>query len=108
MDIPEVTDAKRLQVEPGDILVVRCQDHITSEVAQRIRHEVGDKMPDGVQVIVFGAALDVEVVGPRIGSLEARIGNCERAILAATGLTLKDNGRPPSYVGDAGRLKSAK
>lgn len=62
MDLPEITEAKRLALRPGDSLAVRldrepdeCEAH---EIAERV-HEI-----TGVPVVVLGPSMDVEVIGP--------------------------------------------
>lgn len=62
MDLPEITEAKRLALRPGDSLAVRLDrepsEYEAYEVAERVRAIAG------VPVLVFGPSMDIEIVGP--------------------------------------------
>jgi len=65
MDLPEITEAKRLALRPGDSLAVRL-DRVPNEyeahaIAERVRGITG------VPVLVLWPGVDVEVISPEPG-----------------------------------------
>ncbi len=66
MKLPEITEIKRLDIRPGDRLVLRTSDHvITPEQAAELRKRVATALllPEDIPVVVIGAEWDVEVIG---------------------------------------------
>jgi hypothetical protein len=61
MNLPEITEAKRLTLRPGDSLVVRLSrrpsDHEADEISERV-HEI-----TGFPALVLGPDMDIEIVG---------------------------------------------
>lgn len=62
MDLPEITEVKRLTIRPGDRLVVRLDRQPdmaeADEITGRVRALLG-----GVPVLVLGPDADLEVIG---------------------------------------------
>lgn len=62
MDLPEITEVKRLGLRPGDSLAVRLDrepsEYEAHEVAERVRAITG------VPVVVLGPSMDIEVISP--------------------------------------------
>lgn len=63
MDLPEITDVKRLTLRPGDRLVVRTRYGPSMQEAAEIREHM-DRYAPGVPVLVLGPDEDIEVIGP--------------------------------------------
>lgn len=57
----EIDDIKRLQVKPGDVLLVTVPEHTTRQIAEIIKERFADHLPD-VKVIVMTAGIEVGVV----------------------------------------------
>lgn len=62
MGLPEITEAKRLALRPGDSLAVRLDREPSDYDADRISQQVS--AITGVPVIVLGPRMDIEVVRP--------------------------------------------
>lgn len=52
----------RLQLTPGDVLVVKVDHPISPEAAARIRQYVDDATPSGTRTIVIDASIDLSVL----------------------------------------------
>jgi hypothetical protein len=66
-EIPQITEAERLRLEPGDALVIHLNaGHITVAEAGLIEGRVRArlKLGDGIPVMVLPAAMGVSVVRP--------------------------------------------
>ena len=55
-------DVQRLALQPGDVVIVRVSEHISVEVAARIR-DYGRSAFEGHEVLVLGPGMSVEVAG---------------------------------------------
>lgn len=68
MDLPEITEAKRLALRPGDSLVIRLDREPSEceadEIAERVRELAG------VPVLVLGPSMDAGVAGAEAGDPE--------------------------------------
>lgn len=51
----------RLDLRQGDILVVKCSDHVCSEIADRIRRYVANVVP-GHTCLILDGGLDLAVL----------------------------------------------
>ena len=58
----EVESIQRLDVKPGETLVVRLPERTTSEVARQVKAAVEAAVPDGVQVLITSANIELTVV----------------------------------------------
>jgi hypothetical protein len=65
VDLPEITEAKRLTLSPGDSLAVR----LDREPDQYEAHEIAERVRaiTGVPVLVLGPGADIEVIGTEAG-----------------------------------------
>ena len=54
----------RLQMQPGDVLVVRAVRPIPSATAERIRDHVRAALPLAVQVLVIDSDVELSVLTP--------------------------------------------
>lgn len=61
--VPEFAIAK-LQMQPGDVLVVRSPHHVSGQTAERLRAYVKAALPAGVEVLLMAGGLDLAVVTP--------------------------------------------
>lgn len=61
-EIRYLGDLQRLQLSPGDRLVLSTEAHISPEVAARIRHEFDRQLP-GVGLIILDGGTKLGVVG---------------------------------------------
>lgn len=67
MDLPEITEVKRLTIRPGDSVIVRLeydpQDDEVDEIQHGVLRALGglDYVPP---VLVLGPCMDIEVIGP--------------------------------------------
>lgn len=62
MNLPEITEVKRLTVHPGDRVIVRCVRDPNMHEAHEIKQKVEAVL--GVPVLVHGPSVDIEVIGP--------------------------------------------
>ena len=62
MGLPEITEAKRLALRPGDSLAIRLDREPNMCEADEISRQVS--AITGVPVLVLGPSMDVEVIGP--------------------------------------------
>jgi hypothetical protein len=58
----EIEDIKRLDVKPGDVLLVTVPREMSSEAAQRVANAFETTLP--VRAIIKTSDVRVEVVGP--------------------------------------------
>lgn len=55
----EITEVQRLRIEPGDKIVIRCQDRISSEAAMKLHEILKRAFPDHeVLILDSGATLE--------------------------------------------------
>jgi hypothetical protein len=65
MDLPEITEVKRLTVRPGDRLVVRFAESLDMAAADAVKAQVRAAAGiEGVRVIVLDGGADLEVLAP--------------------------------------------
>jgi hypothetical protein len=64
MDIPEITDARRLRMRPGDVLAFRFDQAPTYEEAQEIRARVAEIFGWPVPIMILEAGTEIGVIGP--------------------------------------------
>jgi hypothetical protein len=69
VDLPEVTEAKRLELRPGDRLVVRLDHEPDVQEADEIAGMVRAILKTDMPVLVCGPGMDVEVIGPDPGGM---------------------------------------
>jgi hypothetical protein len=53
-----------LRVEPGDVLVLRTDRVITSDMASSMRETVEGNLPPGVKVMVLSGGIEIGVLRP--------------------------------------------
>lgn len=63
-----LNDVKRLDVKPGDTIVIRCAADTTMAEFRRIREAIEDDALPAVRVLVLPAGVSVEQVIPAAGS----------------------------------------
>lgn len=57
---------KRLRLEGGDVVIVRCEDRISKDAAEQIRHMVAGTLQQAghsVPVMVLDKGLSIELLG---------------------------------------------
>jgi hypothetical protein len=52
----------KLEVKPGDVLVVKVDDHITRDRALIIQHKLQTRLPKGVKALVLDKGIDLSVL----------------------------------------------
>lgn len=57
----EIQDIRRLQIKPGDRLVLRLNSHLTQEQVGIVREHL-ERFAPGVPVLVLDPGMDLEVV----------------------------------------------
>lgn len=62
MDKIEIEDVQRLNVQPGDVLLVTVPPGTSEEIVNRIRNKFETTLP--VRVLVKTSDVQVEVAGP--------------------------------------------
>lgn len=65
MNEPHLTfsgDVQRLELRPGDVVVIRVSEHISAETAARVRSYCSQAFA-GHEVLVLGPGMSVEVAG---------------------------------------------
>ena len=60
--LPEVTEVQRLELKPGDRIVVRVADRLSMRVADILRTRVSEWLPPGVEVLILDQGMTLEVV----------------------------------------------
>ena len=63
MALPEITEVERLRLQPGDIVVVHIDQHITAEQAERIKEHV-EPLVAPHRVLVVSAGITFTVLEP--------------------------------------------
>jgi hypothetical protein len=67
MDLPEITEVKRLRLRPGDSVIVRLEYDPTmyevDEIQAGVLRALGD-LDFVPPVLVLGPRMDIEVIGP--------------------------------------------
>lgn len=64
MDLPEITEVKRITPQPGDRLVVRLKSWSSESEAQECSDRVRGILDWHGPLLVIGPDVDVEVIGP--------------------------------------------
>jgi hypothetical protein len=59
---PEITEAQRLTLKPGDVLVLHVKGRLSDEQVAMIRSRLLHFLPDGVQAMVLDQGTSLEVV----------------------------------------------
>ena len=65
--LPEVTEIRRWSIQPGDRLIIQCEQRITPQQAQTIRDRVRMflQLPDDFPLVIVDGGVTVEVAsGP--------------------------------------------
>lgn len=52
----------KLNLSPGDVLVVKFDVPLSSVAAVRVREQFQDKLPDGVKVLIIERGIDLSVL----------------------------------------------
>jgi|SRR6185437_6736861 len=60
-DAPRPDGLERLEVKPGDVIVLRCDAHLSAVEADRIKHAAEGWFP-GTTAVVLAAGLRIETV----------------------------------------------
>lgn len=58
----ELESIRRLDIKPGEILVAGLPDGATAETGARVKAALEAAVPDGVNVLVKSASIDLSVV----------------------------------------------
>jgi len=63
-DLPEITEVQRLTLKPGDRLVVRTDEKLSDQTADRLRERLHAwlGLPDDVRVLILDRGVSIEVV----------------------------------------------
>ena len=64
MDIPEIADARRLRLRPGDVLALRFECPPDEEDAEFIRARIAEIFGWPVPLMILEAGTEIAVVGP--------------------------------------------
>lgn len=65
MKLPEITEIKRLEIRPGDRLILRLSDlEITKEQSDEIRCRVREALmlPDDMPIVILASEWDAQVL----------------------------------------------
>ncbi len=60
---PEIVDVRRLRLNPGDVVVVKVQGHLSRMAEQNIKDELKTVVPDN-KVLVVEAGVEIFTIGP--------------------------------------------
>jgi hypothetical protein len=52
----------KLQLAPGDVLVVRCNQTVTQDIAMQVREYVKGHLPADIEVLVITPEIELSVV----------------------------------------------
>lgn len=58
----ETFSIAQLRLRAGDRLVVKVHGHISQEVAQRLKEQVQDSLPEGVVALVIDQNIDFSIL----------------------------------------------
>lgn len=58
----ELESIRRLDIKPGETLVVRFDQHITDQFAKDAKERIRPNLPDDVKLLVLGPGIELEVV----------------------------------------------
>lgn len=64
MELPEITEVKRLALRPGDRVVVRLDRHPSDMEAHQLKLRVQAILGEDVPVLILPPEMDLEVLGP--------------------------------------------
>lgn len=64
MDIPEIADARRLRMRPGDVLALRLDYEPPPEDADEIKARVAELFGWPVPVMILSYGAEIGVIGP--------------------------------------------
>lgn len=59
---PQIESIKVARLEPGDVLVFKCQQAVSMQVAARVLEHARQFLPDGVTAMLLDRGLDIEVL----------------------------------------------
>ena len=59
----EVESIRRLDIKPGETLVVGLPERATREEMEQVRATLPNYLPDGVKVLITSANIELSVVG---------------------------------------------
>ncbi len=68
MELPEITEVQRLQLRPGDRLIVRTDTRLDMATADRIKRYVKDVFGEDVPVLVLDKGAGLEVMAAEEGA----------------------------------------
>lgn len=58
----EIESIRRLDVKPGETLVVRIGEHIPADEIEAVADAVRSRLPEGVECLIVAADVELEVV----------------------------------------------
>lgn len=62
-----VGDLTRVNVQPGDVFVLRCEQHLPKPAIERIHAQFESVMGKGTRLLVLGGGMQLGVVNPGEG-----------------------------------------
>ncbi len=66
VEIRYLGDLQRLEMKPGEVLVLKCQDRLPLAAVERIKAHFTNELP-GVKVLVLDGGMDIGVLSPIAG-----------------------------------------
>lgn len=58
----QIESIKVARLEPGDVLVFKCQQAVSMQAATRVLEHARQLLPDGVTVMLLDRGVDIEVL----------------------------------------------
>lgn len=59
----EIDSIKRMELKPGDILVLKCERHLSLFTRDKLRQQVEEQFPDH-KCVVLSPDLSLEIIAP--------------------------------------------
>jgi hypothetical protein len=63
MDLPKIEEIRRVELKPGDVLVVRTAKVLSVQSAEDLKRQIETRFP-GHLVVVMDSSLSLEVLEP--------------------------------------------
>lgn len=61
--LDQVEDVRRIHMEDGDTIVVRCQQSLSDQVIKRLADTIKERFPNN-HVLILDSGLSLDVLGP--------------------------------------------
>lgn len=88
----EFESVKVTRLQPGDVLVFKCQQVVSAESRAAFLRQVESVLPDGVKAVLLDAGVDMEAVRPE---------HDQAQVVLSIASSIRDGGRVSEALQDA-------